>query len=110
MATDSEMHEEIPRRNRQHLATGGSGDTGAFGGDSPIEGDGTVHVPSWYYERRAQEQRELGGGTDQPAEESRPAPSPELQRIQRELDAIRDAQARDREVFGRRAESSKPED
>jgi hypothetical protein len=46
MASDSEVRQGIFPRSQQHLGTGGTGYSGAFEtlGESPIEGDGTVHT------------------------------------------------------------------
>jgi hypothetical protein len=40
----SDGPKELSRRDEQHLATGGSGDTGGFDGGSSMESDGTVEV------------------------------------------------------------------
>jgi hypothetical protein len=99
----SDLPQEIPRGNKRHLGAASRKEPKMFNGESPPEGDGTVHATERAW-REAEERR------NQSAKKRPPAKSPELERLQRELDAIRDAQARDREFFGRRAESPKPED
>jgi hypothetical protein len=79
----SDMPQEIPRRSKRHLGTGGSGYTGAFErlGESPPEGDGTVHTISDRppvpdpdlrnpKSRRVIRDRTPGGGSSEPVEPS----------------------------------------
>jgi hypothetical protein len=96
----SDMPQEIPRRSKRHLATGGSGDTGAFNGESPIEGDGTVHTTPGLAKRLkdqlARERSEREAGTDQFAEESPPAQGPGSRRAKAYQDQL-DAMAREKD-------------